>query len=93
MKKESKSKFDIVNLGCGYNITTNEVVNKIIQHSGLERFIQNDITKPSIPAKFTLNIGKAMKDYNWKPTVSLDEGIMRTIGWYREFYGYQQNSF
>jgi CDP-glucose 4,6-dehydratase len=35
--------------------------------------------------KQTLNPGKARQKLGWRPLFSLDEGLDRTIAWYREF--------
>ena len=48
--------------------------------------IEYDISKPSIKTKVFLDTSKAEKSFGWKPKVSLDEGIEKTIKWYKEHY-------
>jgi nucleoside-diphosphate-sugar epimerase len=38
------------------------------------------------------DIGKAQQLLNWVPTVSLDDGIARTIEWYRELISQEQEN-
>ena len=46
--------------------------------------IENDLSKPSIKTKLFLDTTKAKEILGWTPEVSLDEGIRKTIAWYRE---------
>ena len=40
----------------------------------------------SININLSLNNKYALKKYNWKPKVKLEEGLKRTIDWYIKFY-------
>lgn len=39
-------------------------------------------------ADYSVNIRKARKLFGWKPEVSLDEGLLKTIRWYEAHVGY-----
>jgi CDP-glucose 4,6-dehydratase len=34
-----------------------------------------------------LSAAKARQELNWRPLFALEEGLQRTIGWYRDFLG------
>lgn len=80
--KKQEEPFELLNLGLGKGYSIKEVINKIIQISGKKLSLTFDKSKPSIKFNLTVNINKARKKYGWKPQISLDEGIRKTINWY-----------
>ena len=56
----------------------------IIDASGKNLSIDYDNTKPTIKTKLGVNITKAKKLFNWAPKVSLEEGIVKTLNWYKK---------
>lgn len=76
-------KFKIYNVGYGSAISVGDLVKKHIAYSNKELKIEYDLTKPSIKTKLCLDITKAKNSMGWHPKVSLDEGIQRTMEWYR----------
>ena len=85
--------FSLYNAGSGACISITSLVEKIIKHSGKKLKIKHDTTKPSIDTKLCLDIKKAKDILGWSPKVSLDEGIAKTMGWYRRHNDYKQNTF
>jgi CDP-glucose 4,6-dehydratase len=67
-------------------ITVLGLVKKILSlmDSNLEPVILNEATN-EIPHQF-LSAEKARRGLNWKPLYSLDDGLARTIEWYRNFF-------
>lgn len=82
--EKQKSAFELVNVALGQNISIKQLVEKIVKASGKNIDIEFDTTKPTIPTKVILNIDKAYQIFNWKPQTNLDDGIKKTIGWYKE---------
>jgi nucleoside-diphosphate-sugar epimerase len=78
-----ESKFELFNVGSGVSISVNNLVKKIIAASGKELKIEYDSSKPTIKTKLCLDISKVKKALSWFPKVSLDEGIKKTMEWYR----------
>ncbi len=76
--------FDIFNAGLGKSISVKDLVSKIIKASGKKLIVKFDRTKPTIATKLVLNINKAKRKFGWSPKISLDEGINKTLSWYRE---------
>ena len=78
--------FVLINAGLGEAISVRDLVQKIITASGRSLTMTFDRTKPTVPFSVALNIEKARAIFGWSPRVSLDEGIRRTIAWYREHF-------
>ncbi len=76
------TKFGLYNVGYGESISINDLVKKIIEHSGKNLSIEHDLTKPTIPTKFCLDSTKAQEELGWSKKISLDDGIKKTIEWY-----------
>jgi len=81
--KKQKNKFELYNVGCGYSVSVKDLVKKIINQSGKNLKIEYDLSKPTIKTKLCLDITKAKKEFGWTPKISLDEGIKKTIDWYK----------
>lgn len=81
-----ESPYELVNVGSGISVSVRQLVEKIIKHSGKKLEIEFDRTQPTIPFKLCLNIERAQKLYQWRPRTSLDEGILKTLDWYRSHY-------
>lgn len=82
--KKQKTSFEIFNVGNGSVTTIKELVEKIIKGSGKSIRIVYDLTKPHINTSVCLNINKAKKEIGWKPEVSLEQGLKKTICWYKQ---------
>lgn len=75
--------FDVFNVGLGQSVTIRELVERVVKASGKDLKIVYDPSGPTIGTKISMNIDKAKEKFGWQPQVSLDEGIARTIAWYR----------
>lgn len=82
--KLQDSNFEIFNVGLGRSYSIKELVQVIISRSGKNLNIAYDLTKPTINAHITVDVGKAWKHFEWKAMIDLPEGIAKTIEWYRQ---------
>lgn len=82
----SSNSFNLFNIGAGEGIAIKDLVQKIIDISGKKLNIAYDRSKPSIPTKVVLDCSKAQKILGWRPTVSLKEGLNKSIIWYKKNY-------
>ncbi len=80
---KQKSKFELYNVGLGTSVSVTDLVKKIIACSGKDIKIEYDKSKPTIKTKLCLDTSKARKSLGWFPEVSLDEGIKKTMDWYK----------
>ena len=86
IEKQEKD-YELYNVGCGKSFSVKEIVEKIINASGKDLKITHDLTKPSIETKLALTSEKAKKELGWEPKISLEQGIEKTIKWYKENIG------
>ena len=75
--------FKLYNIGSGHPVKIKDLVKKIINVSGKSFDIIHDLSKPSNKVSFSLNSNKAKQELGWQMKISLDEGIQKTIRWYK----------
>ena len=79
--------FNLYNVGYGSSISIKSLVNTIIKILGLNLSIEYNTTKPTIKTKLCLDYTKINKELGWKPSITLEEGILKTMKWYQKnFY-------
>lgn len=76
--------YALYNVGLGEAVSIKDLVGKIIEASGRDLSVEHDLSKPTIKTSLFLDCSKATRELGWAPQISLDEGIKRTIVWYRE---------
>ena len=77
--------FEIFNLGGGNNpISINYTIEFAEKHLGKKAVIENKPFHKADILETWANIDKAKEILNWEPTVSLDEGLEKSIDWYLE---------
>jgi GDP-L-fucose synthase len=72
-----------VNLGTGTSITMKELVEKISAITEFKGNIIWDTTKPDGQLKRQLDVSKAKEYFGFEAKTTLDEGLQKTIDWYR----------
>ena len=81
------NEFESINLASGIPVTIRDVLAEVLKSSDYEDAdVQYDATKPTMIPKRMIDISLAKKRLGFEPKVSLDDGIQKTIDWYREFY-------
>lgn len=81
--KQQKVAFELINVGMGRGYSVKEVVHKIVKLSGNRLSLAFDKSKPTIKFNLTVDINRVRKKYGWKPKISLEKGIEKTIAWYK----------
>jgi len=87
---KQESEFELYNVGYGSSISVGNLVKKIITCLGKDIGIEYDLSKPSIKTKLCLDITKANNSFGWFPKISLDEGIRKTLEWYKSNIQYKK---
>ncbi len=73
-----------VNLGSGYEISIKDLNETISRLTGFEGKIIWDTSKPNGQPRRGLDTSRAEQRFGWKAQMDFEEGLKRTIAWYRE---------
>jgi len=82
-----RAPYALYNAGAGRAISIKELVTKIVAASGRDLRIEHDLSKPTLKTSVSLDCAKAARELGWHPHVALDEGIRRTLEWWRAHIG------
>ena len=73
-----------VNLGAGFEISIKDLVALIAKLTEYEGDIVWDTTKPDGQPRRRLDTQRALQEFGFKAETSLEEGLRKTIGWYKD---------
>ena len=74
-----------LNIGSGKSISVKKLTTMILSISGVKnKRIKYDNSKPSVKTSVSLDCSKAKSLLGWSQKVSIEEGIKKTISWYKE---------
>jgi len=73
-----------VNLGAGFEITIRDLVELIARLMGFAGELRFDATKPDGQPRRSLDTSRAERLFGFRATTSFEDGLRRTIAWYRE---------
>jgi GDP-L-fucose synthase len=80
---EKYNKPNPVNLGAGFEISIKDLVELIAKLTGFKGKIIWDTTKPDGQPRRSLDTSKAEKEFGFKAKTNFEEGLKKTIEWYR----------
>ena len=76
-----------INIAAGQPVTVKEVLQWLLKIDGYaDAKISFNTAKPSMIPKRLIDISKAQKMLGFRASTSLDEGLRRTVRWYREYF-------
>ncbi len=73
-----------VNIGSGQEISIKHLAELITHLTGYEGRLVWDTTKPNGQPRRGLDTSRAAEYFGWRAGVNFEEGLRRTIAWYRE---------
>jgi len=76
-----------LNLGTGSEITIRDLVTLIARLCGFNGEIAWDASKPDGQPRRCLDTRRAAQRLNWRAKVGFEEGLRRTIEWFRSCTG------
>jgi len=82
-----RSAYEMMHASAGHALQIKDVVNRIVRASGRDLRIEHDLAGPTIRTSFALDSQRAKQLLGWEPKVDFDEGVRRTIDWWRATYG------
>jgi len=76
---------EIYNIGGNRSLPNLDVVRKVLSLTGKpESLIQYVKDRPGHDRRYALSSEKLMRETGWQPVMDFEEGLARTIQWYRE---------
>lgn len=80
---ENYDSSEIINVGCGEDLTIRELVEIVARVIGFEIDLVFDMTKPDGTPRKLLDTNR-LQALGWKPQISLNDGIRQTYQWFLE---------
>ena len=74
--------FEVINLGSDRPVKLNHVIHLIEKYLGKKAQIEYQPRHPADVPKTWADITRARELLGWRPLVSIEEGIQRTVAWY-----------
>ena len=72
-----------VNLGSGYEISIKDLTELVVRMTGFQGKIVWQTDKPNGQPRRGLDVSRAKELFNWSAQVSFEEGMRRTIDWFK----------
>ena len=83
---------DPVNIGAGMEISIKDLVHLIANLTGFKGRVTWDTSKPGGQPRRCLDVTRAEREFGFRARTNFDEGLRRTIEWYRGYRQGQGNS-
>ena len=80
---ERYNKSDAVNLGTGREVTVRDLTSLIASLAGFTGKINWDTSRPDGQPRRMLDVTRALGEFGFRATTSLEDGLKRTVDWYR----------
>jgi UDP-glucose 4-epimerase len=72
-----------INIGTGIETDVNRLYALLARAAGVDRPVQHAPAKPGEQLRSSVDPSLAAKVLGWRPGVALEEGLQRTVGWFR----------
>jgi nucleoside-diphosphate-sugar epimerase len=79
--------YEMLHASAGTSIRIKDLVARIVAASGRDLRIEHDPAGPTIKTSFALDNRRAREVLGWQPQVAFDEGVRRTVEWWRANLG------
>jgi GDP-L-fucose synthase len=84
--------FNTYNIASGKSITIKDILKILMKIENLRNTkIFYDLSKPTMIPKRLISISKIKKQFAYKSLISIEEGLKRTLNWYKEKKIYDRN--
>jgi len=81
------NKPDPVNIGAGFEVSIKDLVKLIVKLTGFKGKVVWDKTKPDGQPRRCLDTKLAKKEFDFSAEIGLEEGLKKTINWYKQRKG------
>jgi dTDP-glucose 4,6-dehydratase len=84
---------EIYNVGGQFERTNTHVVSKILDMLGKPQSLVVHVKdRPGHDRRYALSISKINRELGWRPSVSFEQGIKKTVKWYQNNHGWLKNT-
>jgi GDP-L-fucose synthase len=83
LASERYNRPDPVNLGAGFEISIKDLVSLVVKLTDFKGSVLWDHSMPDGQPKRMLDTSRAEKEFGFKASVGLEEGLRRTVDWYQ----------
>lgn len=82
----------VFDAGTGQSTTLEELAGKVLTLTGSKSILRWGTYEPVLydRPKWKADISKTFSNFSWRPTHALDEGLEKTIDWFRKSYNYEK---
>ena len=74
----------IFNIGTQTEISINNLYQKLLKIIGVKIKPQYNLARPGDLKRSCLDISKAKRELKWKPNYNLEEGLIKTVSWFKK---------
>jgi UDP-glucose 4-epimerase len=71
-----------INIGTGVETDVNRLYALLAKAAGTDRPAVHAAAKPGEQMRSSIDPSRAAELLGWRPTVALEEGLQRTVGWF-----------
>jgi nucleoside-diphosphate-sugar epimerase len=75
--------FCLYNCGLSWGVSIESLIKRVMSAAGRQLRLEHNLARPTIPFNLVLDCTKAREELGWSPAIGLDEGIARTVAWWR----------
>ena len=86
MIMDKVDKYDIFNVGCGVGKSVDDILHGCMDIENYHPEVVYNSNKPSMIPIRLLDVSKIKKEIGFETEISLEEGLQKTIKWYKENY-------
>ena len=83
---EEYNKSEPVNIGAGFEISIRDLVELIVKLTEFTGKVRWDNSKPDGQPRRCVDTQRALKEFGFKAKMPFEEGLRRTVEWYRESF-------
>jgi GDP-L-fucose synthase len=84
--EQCKEKYEVVNIGSNTDYSVNEILETCMEVENYDAPIEHISGKPSMIPIRKISSDKMKEKYGWEAKHTLEDGVRKTIKWYREYY-------
>ncbi len=88
LKMSGLEKSHTFNVGSNMTVSLNDVIKLIEEYSGKSANIENSERAYKDPDVVRPNLENIKKTIGWEPTTKIEEGVEKTVAWYKKNEGY-----